>query len=499
MSGMTSKQIETSWYQALVESAPDAFVLIDSEGEILLVNQQAENLFGYERAQLLGKKVEALVPERFRGNHHIHRDSYFGEPKVREMGAGLDLWGLRKNGTEFPVEISLSPVLTGNGNCVAAAIRDATSRKRGQEQFRNLLETAPDAMVIINTDGEIVLVNRQTEAVFGYTREALVGKRVEILIPERLRERHASHRRQYFAEPTVRGMGAGLELTGRRKDGREFPIEISLSPMETEGGNWAIAAVRDVTERKEVDLKIAEYARNLERSNKELEQFAYVASHDLQAPLRNIVSFSQLLKDECVGKISNNADEYFRFIEEGSLRMQALIADVMELSRVNKSARPHDWVSMNDVADQACSQLAVTIEEKNAEVLYANLPNVWGESTMLVQLLQNLISNGIKFQTEGRRPRVEIRWKAESNFHCFEVHDNGIGVPSDQLDKVFEVFRRLHTREQFEGTGIGLALCKKIVEEQHRGRIWLESSEGCGARIFFTLPGGPCEEQRAGK
>ena len=240
-------------FRALAESAPDGIVLVNQEGRIVLVNLQTEKLFGYSREELRDKPLEILIPERLRGRHRGHRAGYMGQPLLRPMGAGLELYGLRKDGTEFPIEISLSPIKTQDNSFVCSAIRDITDRKRIEERFRALLDSAPDAMVIAGQDGRVVLVNSQTEKLFGYKREELLGQPVEVLVPERFWKHHRAHRDNYMVNPQSRAMGAGHDLYGLKKDGTEFPVEISLSPQHTDEGTLVSTTIRDITERKRVE------------------------------------------------------------------------------------------------------------------------------------------------------------------------------------------------------------------------------------------------------
>jgi two-component system, cell cycle sensor histidine kinase and response regulator CckA len=244
---------DDEFFRALIDAAPDGFIIVNDEGRIVLVNLQTEKMFGYERVELLDKPIEILVPERFRGKHRGHRAGFMNHQQLRPMGKGLELFGLRRDGNEFPIEISLSPIQTKSGSLVSAAVRDITDRKRIEERFRTLLDSAPDAMVVVNETGTIVLVNSQTEKLFGYQREELLGQPVEVLVPERFWFEHRKHRHKYVQHTQVRPMGIGLDLYGLRKDGTEFPVEISLSPQHTHEGILVSSTIRDVTQRKRIE------------------------------------------------------------------------------------------------------------------------------------------------------------------------------------------------------------------------------------------------------
>jgi len=477
-------------FQQLLEFAPDGIVISNAEGRIVLVNQKAEELFGYSREELLGQSIELLVPERWRGAHVGQRTAYANTPSSRPMGGTRSLFARRKDGTEFPVDIGLSPTETDEGLLVMSVIRDTSERQRADARFRALLEAAPDAMVIVDTQGRIVLVNSQTEALFGYAREELLGGPVEVLIPERYREGHPAHRTRYQSEPRVRPMGAGLELFARRKDGSEFPVEISLSPLETEEGWLTTAALRDITERKRAEAELAHQARELARSNEELEQFAYVASHDLQEPLRMVSSYTQLLAKEYQGQLSEDADKYIDYAVDGVKRMQELINDLLAYSRVGTQGRTFEPTDCERVLQRVLRNLEVSIQESGVAITHDPLPTVFGDPLQIQQLLQNLIGNGIKFR-RAEAPQVHVgaehRTAGKESEWLLSVRDNGIGIDPKYSDRIFQIFQRLHNRRKYSGTGIGLAICKKIVE-RHGGRIWLDGEPGVGATFYFTIP-----------
>jgi PAS domain S-box-containing protein len=483
-------------YRGLLEAAPDAMVVVNQGGNIVLLNLQAEKQFGYSRDELIGQQVKNIIPEGFAERLIADGTRSAADALAQQIGTGIELIARRKDNSEFPIELMLSPLANVDGILVTAAIRDISVRKAAEThlaqmegRYRGLLEAAPDAMVVVNQAGNIVLLNLQAEKQFGYHRDELIGQQVKNIIPEGFAERLVADDLRSAEDALAQQIGTGIELNGRRKDGSEFPIELMLSPLTNAEGILVTAAIRDISVRKIAEGNLARKVEELSRSNEELGQFAYIASHDLQEPLRMVASYTQLLSRRYKGKLDADADEFIAFAVDGANRMQRLIQDLLIYSRVGTKENNFVDTSSEDALQQALINLRGTIEASGALVTHDVLPSVLADEGQLIQLFQNLVGNAIKYQNPGV-PRIHISAAETGRKRCtFSIRDNGLGIDPQYFERIFGMFQRLHKRDEFAGTGIGLAICKKIVE-RHGGSISVDSTPGEGSTFRFSLADG---------
>jgi PAS domain S-box-containing protein len=614
---LASSQQAEERFRSIVETALDAVVTMSGSGAITDWNAQAEQVFGWTRAEAVGRSLaDTIVPERFRESHRRGLERFRETGKGPVLNTRLELSALDRSGREFPIEIAITPFQIGGETSFSAFVRDITTRKRtehallesrqhyqalaeslphlvwtcrpdgycdflsrqwvdytgqpaasqlgygwveqvhpddqvlvrlewaaatvrgdkfdvefrirradgafrwfrtsavplrdteraivkwfgsntdiddykqalasiakAEERFRLVVEAAPNAMLMADRNGRIVLLNRKGEELFGYQREELINQPIEMLVPEQFRVVHPTHVADFLRTPSARAMGVGRELFGQRKDGTQVAVEIGLNPIELPDGQYTLASIIDVTERKRMD-------DDLRRSNADLEQFAYIASHDLQEPLRMVASYTDLLAQRYHGQLDERATKYIQYATDGAKRMQRLVADLLAYSRVGSQSVQLRHVDSGQVVQAVIDALGELIRESGATVTVAGrLPVVRGDEGQLWQVFQNLLGNAIKFRGSDaptisvHATRRDIRW-------TFAVKDNGIGIDMRYAEKIFHMFQRLHEKGKYEGSGIGLAITKRIVEG-HGGRIWVESTPGAGTTFFFTLLAAP--------
>jgi PAS domain S-box-containing protein len=483
-----------SRYRGLLEAAPDAMVVVNQGGEIVLLNVQAEKQFGYKRDELLGQQVKNIIPDGFAERLIADGTRTAADALAQQIGTGIELSGRRKDGSEFPIEIMLSPLENSEGILVTAAIRDITERKRVEETLRQseersrlIVSNAKDyAILMLDPDGNIVNWNEGAERMKGYRAEEIIGQ-------------HFS--RFHSAEDISNGI-PGLELeeaarVGRsenegwriRKNGSRLFASVAITALRDEKGmlRGFGKITRDITERKKSEEHLVKTMEELSQSNDELQQFAYVASHDLQEPLRMVASYTQLLAKRYKGQLDADADEFIDFAVDGCNRMQALIQDLLAYSRSGSSGKAVRKISSENALSEALTNLHATIEESGAIVTHDALPSIITDDTQLALVFQNLVGNGIKYRGV-EAPHVHVSaTKNGGKEWIFSVRDNGLGIEPQYFERIFILFQRLHGRQEFKGTGIGLAICKKIVERLG-GRIWVESQPEEGSTFYFSLP-----------
>lgn len=468
---------------AIVESSPNAIIGTDLEGRIVSWNKAAETLFGYTAAEAVGESILLIASPENPGTI---------EERLQKLKAGpsqKDTQRRCKDGTLIDVAVSIAPVRDESGAVIGAAgiVTDIRERKRAEERLRLVIESSPNAKILVNAQGRITLANQRLEEIFGYPREELLGKPFEVLIPQRFHAIHAEHVRAYLAAPVNRQAGVGMSLFGRHRNGSEIRLEVNLSHFELEGEKYTLAAIADITSRHQAEQELQDRTRELMRSNRDLEQFAYAASHDLKEPLRAVAGCVMLLREHLQQQLDDQARQYIRHTVEGVERMQQLIDDLLAYSRLSRTGELMRVVQLDEALNHALNNLSATLQISRIQIQRTPLPEVHGIPTQLTLLFQNLVSNAIKFGKSGQPGLIRISSQRENHSWVIRVKDNGIGIDEAYFERIFEIFQRLHTRSAYPGTGVGLALCKRIVE-RHGGRIWVDSILGQGSTFSFSLP-----------
>ncbi|MDT4977145.1 MAG: hypothetical protein QOG98_2903 [Pseudonocardiales bacterium] len=493
---VTDRKRAEEKFRGVLEAATDAIVGVNAHGVIVLVNAQAERLFGYPRDELLDQRLETLVPESAQLRQQDYRDGYVADEKPQPMGAGMELSGRRRDGTDFPAEISMSAIQTEDGIVVAAAIRDVSERSRAEEKLRGVLEAATDAIVGVNAAGVIVLVNAQAERLFGYPRDELLDQRLETLVPESALLRQQDYRDGYVAGERPQPMGAGMELAGRRRDGTDFPAEISMSAIQTEEGIVVAAAIRDVSERKNIEQQLREKNAELEKVARAKDTFLASMSHELRTPLNAILGFTGTLLMQLPGPLNVEQMRQLRTVEHSGKHLLAIINDLLDLAKIESGAVELvlERVDCTDVVESVTSSLRPLAIDKGLE-FKVSLPDrfvfVQSDTRALGQILINLVSNAIKF-TDAGYVHVSLDVGPNGDAPTIAVSDSGPGIAADQMDRIFNAFERagVVAARGKEGTGLGLYISHKLAELVG-AEVTVDTSFGVGSTFSVVLSSAP--------
>ena len=492
---------------AILEAAVDGIVVINERGIIESVNPAVTKLFGYTPDQLLGQNVKMLMPDPYHTEHDQYLRNYLTSGLKKVIGIGREVLGRRSDGTSFPIHLAVNEILVDGSRKFAGIVRDISSQILSEMQFRQVVDSAPNGLLMIDPHGTIMMVNKQVEAMFGYSREELLGNRVEMLMPERFRSNHSTYRRGYFSGPTSRAMGVGRDLPGLRRDGSEFPVEIGLNPIDTPQGRLALASIVDISGRKRMEDALAKAAEDLEEKNRELSEtrdmalragqaktdFLATMSHEIRTPMNGVLGMTTLLLDTT---LTPEQRDYLQTLRSSSESLLRIINDILDFSKIEagKFTIEHIPFDLRLTIEDTLDILAPTAQGRQLELvglIDAQTPRtVVGDPGRIRQILTNLVGNAIKF-TEHGEVLIQVLQTDEdpgSVVLRFEVIDTGIGLSPEAQAKMFQAFTQADssTARKYGGTGLGLTICKRLVELMG-GTIGLQSFAGQGTCVWFTI------------
>lgn len=461
----------------LLEAVPSGVLLLNSAGIIVYCNTEAARLFAYETQELLGLTVEALMPQAYIDHQISLEQRYWTLPTSRFMGAGRDLNGQRKDGTYFPLEISLRPLDVEQQHFVVASVVDICERKQAQHQLETVIDSSPYGKIVVDKTGVIRLVNHRLVNLFGFSREELLGQPIEMLLPERYRHAHHGLVQQFFAKPSLRAMGEGRDLTGRHKSGREVPIEIGLAPLDFGADLHVLVCITDITSRKRLELDLRE-------ANAQLEEFSFVVSHDLKSPMRGICDLTDWIIEDLGESMAPNVIHNLQRIQTRVQRMENLTEDLLNYAR---SAKRSKDVTQVDLTALIASTLELVALPAQARVsVQFEINDLLTPKAPLETVLRNLISNAIKHHHAPENFQLTLTSEAAGSYLCIRIQDNGPGIPANAQERVFRLFQTLSGSGTAHG-GVGLAVAKRLCEA-HGGRLELHNNaaeKGCCFVIWW--------------
>lgn len=483
---------------AILDTILDGIITIDSTGIVLTFSQSAVGIFGYQPDEVIGQNVRMLMPEPYHGAHDGYIRNYLTTGERKVIGIGREVLGRRKNGSIFPMELGVNDVEVEGQRIFVGIVRDVTGRKDAENKIKDeaarlhaIMNTVLDGLITIDSQGRIQGFNQAAVRIFGYAPDDVIGHNIKILMPEPYRSGHDGYLRHYLETGERKVIGIGREVMAMRKDGSVFPIELGVNEMRLGDERMFVGTIRDITERKEAEAAIHAYVEKLTRSNQELDDFAYIASHDLKEPIRGITNNALFLLEDFAAQLGQGGQKRLNRMVYLCKRMERLVDDLLYFSRLGRQDLAIQSVDLNAVINDIELMLENTLQEHNARiVLEQPLPDIVCDVPRVTELFRNLIVNAIKYNKNPEKT-IEIGVRADSSagHPVFYVRDNGIGIEPRFHGDIFRIFKRLNVEDDsVKGTGVGLTFVKKIVE-RHGGRIWLESDLGAGTTFYFTLSG----------
>ena len=514
--------------QAVIDTAVDGVILIDSAGTVQTFNKACETLFGYAASEVIGRNVRMLMPEPYHGEHDSYLRQYRDTGERKIIGIGREVSARRKDGTVFPIELSVGEMQAGTEPGFVGIIRDISARKLAEQELsdslarlRAVIDTAVDGVILIDSVGTVQSFNQACEGLFGYVAAEVIGRNVRMLMPEPYHAEHDSYLHRYLETGERKIIGIGREVSARRKDGTVFPIELSVGEAQQGADRNFVGIIRDITARKEAETALILHSRelerlnralqrqsvDLERSNTELRLFASAASHDLKEPLRKIQTFGDFLVSEYAERFDDDGRHYVSIMVDGAARMARMIDGILAYSRPGLAEIDIAEVDLTENWRTVCGDLEIQIAEAGATVTIGALPTIEADPVRLQQVFQNLLSNALKYRSPARPLSIAVdatlrtgsagsAGSAGSQECVVTVVDNGSGFEPRFAEAVFEPFKRLQGRKGVDGIGLGLALCHRIVR-LHSGSIEAEGRPGQGATFRVVLP--VRQEARHGK
>ncbi|WP_350608483.1 PAS domain-containing sensor histidine kinase [Pseudoalteromonas sp. MER144-MNA-CIBAN-0113] len=455
--------MDEAFLAQLVSCLPMGAMVVNTDAQILFANSQLSEILGYEDSELIGKNIDSLLPAQFKANHIHLMSQFFANPRKRLMGEGRELFASQKNGKQIPIEIGLNPI-QGQQELVLATLVDISQRLRANNMFQRSIQAAPHGVLIVDQAGIIQAVNQSLCKSFGYSEIELLDKKMEMLLPHRYQGHHSALRHSFHREPSVRSMGVGRDLTALHKDGKEFSVEVGLSPfINTNDEDMVFVSLLDITERKRMETELKE-------NNTSLKEFTYVASHDLRSPLRGISNLIEWIKED-LGTTTPEVEYNLTRIDDRIHKMETLIDNLLAYARAGKATLDTQVIDMHKLISNVTELLDLPAGMKlRKDIQLDTIVTAW---TPLETVVRNLLSNAIKHH-DSKEGTIEIRCVAENTLCHITVTDDGPGIPPEAYERIFSLFQT--TSDDKSGSGIGLSISRRLAQA-HGGRISVSSNE----------------------